>query len=331
MARVAYARAKSSGVRLGPLLKQAGLTRQQIHDRDTPLKVQDQIEFLELIAQALGDDLLGFHLARHYDLREGGLYYYVIASSETLLDAFQRGARYSSIVNEGITQRIIDGREIGIRFRYAGVSRHRDRQQMQSWATVLVRMSRQLTGVRVVPSRVQLAQVRKRGASELTRFFGCEVKFGAAVDEVTFPGSLRHLPLLNADPHLNRLLISYSEKAVSHRNRSFGSIKAKVENAIVPLLPHGRAQAGHIARRLGLSQRSLGRHLAHEGLNFSKLLNGLRLELAKRYLTDEELSVSHVAWLLGYQDVAAFSHAFKRWTGKTPTQAARRSRHSAVQ
>jgi AraC-like DNA-binding protein len=74
-----------------------------------------------------------------------------------------------------------------------------------------------------------------------------------------------------------------------------------------------------------MSQRSLARHLSNEGLNFSQLLNELRLELAKRYLTDEQLSVSHVAWLLGYQEVAAFSHAFKRWTGKTPTKATKSS------
>jgi AraC-like DNA-binding protein len=98
-------------------------------------------------------------------------------------------------------------------------------------------------------------------------------------------------------------------------------MRTKVENAIIPLLPHGNAQASQVARRLGVSQRSLARHLAHEGLNFSKLLNQLRQQLARQYLRDEQLSVSHVAWLLGYQDVAAFSNAFKRWTGKRPTDA----------
>jgi len=321
MGRLAYAYATSAGVRLGPLLKGAGLTRHQIHDRAAPLRVRDQMEFVNLVAQALGDDLLGFHLARHYDLREIGWYYYVIASSETLLDAFQRGARCSSMVNEGLAQKCIDDKEIGLRFRYAGISRHRDRHQIEFLTTSLVRMSRELTGVRLVPSHVYLAHLRNRGASELVRFFGCDIKFGAAVDEVTFSGRLRDLPLLNADPYLNRLLITYCERALSQRSRSPGSMRTKVENAIIPLLPHGSARASNVARRLGVSQRSLARYLAREGLNFSKLLNELRLELARQYLRDEQLPVSHVAWLLGYQDVAAFSNAFKRWTGKTPTDA----------
>jgi len=88
---------------------------------------------------------------------------------------------------------------------------------------------------------------------------------------------------------------------------------------------HGKAaRAGHVARRLGLSQRTLARRLAREGLSFSKLLSELRLELARRYLVDERLSISDVAWLLGYQDVAAFSNAFKRWTGKAPSAASSR-------
>jgi AraC-like DNA-binding protein len=321
MARLAYARAKSSGVRLGPLLNRVGLTRHQIHDRDAPLKAPDQIEFLALVARALGDDLLGFHVAQHYDLREIGLYYYVIASSEILLDAFQRGARYTAIVNEGIAQECIDRKEIGLRFRYAGISRHRDLHQIEFWAASLLRMSRQLTGVRLVPSHVYLVHMRKRDESELARFFGCSVEFGAAVDEIAFAGSLRDLPLLKADPYLNRMLVGYSDEALSRRGGRLGSMRSKVENAIVPLLPHGRPQVGHIARRLGMSGRSLARHLAYEGLDFSSLLKETRLDLASRYLKDEQLSVSHVAWLLGYQDVAAFSHAFKRWTGKTPTNA----------
>jgi len=56
-------------------------------------------------------------------------------------------------------------------------------------------------------------------------------------------------------------------------------------------------------------------------LSFSKLLEDLKIHLAKRYLADKELSISQVAWLLGYQESGAFSRAFKRWTGETPRDA----------
>jgi AraC-like DNA-binding protein len=69
--------------------------------------------------------------------------------------------------------------------------------------------------------------------------------------------------------------------------------------------------------------RTLARRLAAEGTTFSELLADLRRRLAVEYLKDEDLSVSQVAWLVGYREIAAFSHAFKRWTGRTPSEAAR--------
>jgi hypothetical protein len=106
IARLAYACARRAGLELTPLLKKAGLTDQQIKDRGARLAVHCQIQFLNAIANALGDESLGFHLAQFPDLRELGLLFYVATSSETLGDALQRAARYSSIVNEGLSLRI---------------------------------------------------------------------------------------------------------------------------------------------------------------------------------------------------------------------------------
>ena len=75
-----------------------------------------------------------------------------------------------------------------------------------------------------------------------------------------------------------------------------------------------------VARSLGISQRTLARRLSDEGLAFSVILQDLKRDLAVRYLDDPNLHISKIAWLLGYQEVGAFTHAFKRWTGKTPSQ-----------
>jgi AraC-like DNA-binding protein len=50
------------------------------------------------------------------------------------------------------------------------------------------------------------------------------------------------------------------------------------------------------------------------------MLDQLRAALAKRYLRDETLPVSEIAWLLGYREISSLTHAFKRWTGMTPRQ-----------
>jgi AraC-like DNA-binding protein len=75
-----------------------------------------------------------------------------------------------------------------------------------------------------------------------------------------------------------------------------------------------------VARSLGMSKRTLARNLSDEGSNYSEIVERLRRDLAVRYLDDRKLHVSKIAWLLGFSEVSAFTHAFKRWTGKTPSQ-----------
>jgi AraC-like DNA-binding protein len=319
--RLAYAKAKEAGTDLYSLLKKAGLTLGEIEDPGARLKVRDQIRFLNLVASALQDDFLGFHLAQQPDLREIGLLYYVAASSETMSEALRRVARYSSIVNEGVTLKYIDGRDVGIRFAYVGTSRHLDRHQIEFFMTLLVRVCRQLTGLRLVPTRLNLTHRRDGNSRDFVEFFGGNGEFGASVDELVFAPAIRQMPVLGADPYLNKILVVDCEEALSRRPTNQGSFRSSVENTIVPLLPHGTARAGEIARRLGVSQRTFARRLSLEGLTFSDILESLRSDLAGRYLSDEDLSISQIAWLLGYQEVSALTHAFKRWTGKTPREA----------
>src|SRR5262245_61752017 len=92
LARLAYRRIKAAGLDPVPLLKKAGLTTEQIEDPRIRLKVRDQITFANTAANALEDDFLGLHLAQSLELREIGLLYYAIASSNTLGEALQRGA-----------------------------------------------------------------------------------------------------------------------------------------------------------------------------------------------------------------------------------------------
>src|SRR5215469_7537401 len=103
IARLAYAHAAAKGVSVGSLLRKAELSSEQIEDPDARLEVRRQIKFLNLFAEALNDDLLGFHLSQNFDLRTVGLLHYVLASSATLNEAIQRAARYCSIANESIT------------------------------------------------------------------------------------------------------------------------------------------------------------------------------------------------------------------------------------
>jgi AraC-like DNA-binding protein len=319
--RLAYARGRAAGIRLRPLLKKAGLSIEQMENPQLRLSVRSQIEFINAAASALSDDFLGFHLAQVPDLREIGLLYYVLASSETLVDALKRSARYSSIVNDGVFQKFTEGKQLRTSLHYVGISRHLDRHQTEFWMTIIVRLCRQLTGLRIVPTRVQFVHYRNQSSAEFFELLGEDIEFGANSDEIIFERANGNLPIVSADPYLNNLLLKYCEEALSQRTRKSDPFRISAENAIARLLPHGKARSEIIARELGVSQRTLARRLAMEGMTFSHIVEALRRDLADRHLADDDLSISQIAWLLGYREVGAFSHAYKRWTGKTPREA----------
>jgi AraC-like DNA-binding protein len=284
--------------------------------------VNSQIRFLDLVADALHDPLLGFHLARDADIRRIGLMYYVFASSETVGDALRRLARYSRTVNEGVSLRCVDeGESFVVSLAYIGVPRHSDRHQIECWVTTLVRVCRELSGQHVVPNGVKLAHRRGDAPSEFEDYMGTAVEFGVGVDVIALPRAVKDMRVLGADRHLNEVLIAYCEEALARRVPAPGGVPSEVANAIASLLPHGKARLDEVARTLGMSRRTLTRRLAAEGLTFVGVLNRLRLDLAQRHIKDADLSISQIAWLLGYQEVSAFTHAFKHWTGRTPRAA----------
>jgi len=92
----------------------------------------------------------------------------------------------------------------------------------------------------------------------------------------------------------------------------------RVEAELEPLLATGPVRIEHIARALGCSRQTLYRRLKAEGLTFAKVLAELRRREALKLVRDPSLPVKEIAWRLGFSDPAAFSRAFKRWTGKSP-------------
>ena len=91
--------------------------------------------------------------------------------------------------------------------------------------------------------------IEKAPARHLRSFLATTLELGAAADEVVFATAIKTMPVVSADPYLNKLLISYSDEALSRRPASRSSFRSSVENTIVPLLPHGKGRAGEIAPR----------------------------------------------------------------------------------
>ena len=87
---------------------------------------------------------------------------------------------------------------------------------------------------------------------------------------------------------------------------------------VLGLMAAEAGDTGQIALRLGLSARSLQRHLQGERTSLLALRNRARRERAEELLRHPDLPIKRIAHLLGYDSAPSFSRAFRRWTGRTP-------------
>jgi AraC-like DNA-binding protein len=319
IARLACALLDEMGKDPTVILSKVGLTPEEARDPAIRLEVRSQIKLLELAAEEAQDEWLGFHLARSFDLREIGLVYYVIASSDQLADALRNAERYSQINNEGVRLRfrMQDG-TAAIALDYVNVDRHADRQHIEFWLVTLVRICQQVTIRRLPLLRLKTKHFRNGTPAEFRAFFGVDIEFGANADEICFPQPIALLSVVGRDEHLSQLLRRYAEEALARKPRERLTVRSKAEDILSKQLPHGRVAASEVARQLGMSLRTLSRKLGEEGTSFAEILDQLRAALAKRYLHDKMLPISEIAWLLGYREISSLTHAFKRWTGMTP-------------
>ena len=317
-----------NGIDTGPLLLKCELSRAQLTQDPGGISAASQHRFLEMAAVEMDDPLLGLHIAAAMDLREIGLLFYLTASSATVAEALEHLAQYAATTTEEIRLDISQqqGETVLTFNRVLGIDEP-CRQHSELIALAFNRVLHKLTNRDFAPARIGFAHARNSGLREIHRILRCPVEFVQTVDRWVLPQRVMELPIVSEDSRLLQILEAHAGGILSERRAPPG-LRSLVEDRLVSLLPSGRPQASVIAEQLGMSERSLRRRLLEEGTNFAELLDRLRKRLALRYLDDEHVSLKQIAWLLGYSELGAFNHAFKRWTGTSPGQM-RRQRASA--
>lgn len=127
---------------------------------------------------------------------------------------------------------------------------------------------------------------------------------------------------LNAQPpSANRYVFgifsAHAEELMQNLERA-KSVRGRVESLLIPVLHAGDISMDDIAGKMGLSRATLYRRLKQEGVTFDKTLDDLRFRMAEHYLSGRNVSIGETAYLVGFSDAAAFTRAYKRWTGTTP-------------
>jgi len=150
--------------------------------------------------------------------------------------------------------------------------------------------------------------------------FETPVRFEASSNRLLLAGSDW---LMAKTPLPSRYLfgvLSERAEALLHGLHRGTTTRSQVESVLMPILHTGEASVAVVAERLAMSRQTLFRKLKAEGVTYEKVLDRLRHRLALAYLEDKKVSVNETAYLLGFSDPAAFSRAFKRWTGTSPRQ-----------
>jgi AraC-like DNA-binding protein len=118
------------------------------------------------------------------------------------------------------------------------------------------------------------------------------------------------------------ILSEHAERLLKNLQDS-KTTRGRVESLLMPLLHTGDVGMDAIAATMAMSRQTLFRKLKAEGTTYEKILDDLRHQIALHYLSGKKVSVNETAYLVGFSEAAAFSRAFKRWTGKSPSDARR--------
>ena len=310
-----------NGVDVEAILSKAQLSRSQLSQDSGGISVASQHRFLEFAAAETNDSLLGLHVAADMDLRDAGILFYLAAASATVAEALDYLARYAGTANEALHLEISQHQgETVVTLRPIGGHDEPRRQFSEFIALAVVRSLNRATNRDFAPSRMTFAHPRNSGLREIHRILRCPVEFAQTTDSWVFPQRVMELPITSGDSHLLHILEAHADDLLSER-RSATGLQGLVENQLLSMLPSGRVQMAAVAQQLGMSERSFKRHLAQEGTSYGEILDRVRNRLALRYLEDRRMSLQQIAWLLGYSEIGAFNHAFKRWTGTSPGRA----------
>jgi len=298
----------------------AGISRRQLSRDEIGLSVAAQYRFLELAAAAANDSLLGLHVAAEMDIRAVGILFYLTGSSRTVSEALENLARYSLTTNEALVAEISrQENEVILAIRHVQEFDESHRQFFELLALWFIRTLHKETNRDFTLLRITFTHARNADLREVHRLLRCPVDFAQTADSWVLPQRVMDLPIVSGDSQLLQILTAHADDLLAERH-SVAGLHSMVANQLASLLPSGESRAAVVARQLGMSTRSFTRHLAEEGTTFGEILEQLRRRLASRYLADDHMSVQQIAWLLGHSEVGAFNHAYKRWTGTTPTR-----------
>ncbi len=322
LARIMLKYASSSDPESRRALIAAGIDASILNEPGARIPVHQFEAMWASIPPADNDPLIGLHFGEAFGgLMEGHFLYALMMNRSTIGKALETFFRYHNLMSDMLQPKLITKGKTA-RIIMSGYLPHLPlrRHLAEASASMIASLLRKLSEDRVSFSGVSFRHDRSCESHEYTRVFRSEVRFGADSDEILFNAEILAQPLLFADPGVSTVLARYAEGL---QERLF-SPHRHTQRALS--LISGALTAGHdyslpsIAGSFDLSARRLQNLLKQEGSSYRDLLDRVRRETALQYLLDRDISLCDIAFILGFSEQSAFNHAFRKWTGLTPTE-----------
>ena len=284
-------------------------------------------EVLEVAARELDRPDLGLLVAARQDLGMLGALALAIQNSPTLADALECTSRYLFVHARSLEVSLVPD-PYGNR----GVAALRYGLEAGDLAPVqgtdlglgfLHRAIESLVGERYGLRTVELPYRPPAPLSVYEAFFGVPVRVRRPSAMLRVPSDLAGRPVTGGDPSIRRLALAFLDQQAAE---SGPNLVPKVRGAVQQSLGTARADIDSVARLLTLHPRTLQRRLAEEGTTFAAILDEVRQQLARHYLTSTDMPLSQVAGLLGLSEQSALTRCCRRWWNAAPTAVRKEAR-----
>jgi AraC-like DNA-binding protein len=304
------------------LAAEAGVDAATLEDQDARIPFAAYVAIMRAGKALSGDPALGLHYGEQVDIADVSIVGLLGQASKTPLEAFQQLNRYVPLIVEtdlgGASLRFGMVAEAGSIWLIDNRRNPNAFHELSESAFAQLVCGRRRAGSPPPLKSVRFTHADPGYRAEYERIFGCPVIFGAERNAIEIQ------PVV--EPDLTVKLPRYVFGVLSQRADALlaelsaqQSTRAKVEALLMARLHTGEACMDEVAAELALSRQTLFRRLKAEGATFEKVLDELRHRMALDYLSARKVSVNEAAYLVGFSDPAAFSRAFKRWTGMSPS------------
>ena len=309
-------------------LRRAGLAPADLADPDRRVPLIRYLELLEICADLMADRQFGLKFGAQYEPRHAGVVGNVALASRTVGEAFETIGRYLPTMVDAAVHGVEVSDGVVFVYSYYVDPLMMSYRQKADWAIAfacnLMRIG--LGDPRWTPREVLLPQLADETPAERrarATIMGENIRVGHPWGGMRFDAGLLKRPMATADAMIETLMRHYGDLRLAALPQQRGEIE-QLRREIARLVVKGTAGIEHLADATGTSVRTLQRRLKDAGVNYNDLQNDVRKTLALNLLENDTLALSEIAFSLGYSEVSAFNHAFRRWTGQSPGDYRRR-------